>query len=78
MLLIGPNPKDGDTRGEFRTGLMTEKGEPNMLVGLLDPELFCCEDMATAQRRRRQGLVSQSVQLNRQTFDAFLTRLFPF
>lgn len=51
MLLIGPNPKDGDTRGEFRAGLMTEKGEPKMLVGLLDPELFCCEDMATTLPR---------------------------
>lgn len=51
MLLIGPNPKDGDTRGEFRAGLMTENGEPKMLVGLLDPELFCCEDMATTLPR---------------------------
>lgn len=57
MLLIGPNPKDGDTRGEFRVGLMTEKGEPKMLVGLLDPELFCCEDMATTLPRGEQGLV---------------------
>lgn len=47
---MGPNPKEGDTTGELREGLMTEKGEPKMFVGLLDAELLgCCEDMASKQ-----------------------------
>lgn len=44
---MGPNPKEGDAAGELREGLITEKGEPMKLVGLLDAELFsCCADMA--------------------------------
>lgn len=44
---MGPNPKEGVTPGELSEGLMTEKGEPKTLVGLLEAELMgCCEDMA--------------------------------
>lgn len=33
--------------GDPREGLITEKGEPKMVVGLLEAELMgCCEDMA--------------------------------
>lgn len=46
-MLMGPNPREGETTGELSEGLMTEKGEPKMLVGLLEAELLgCCEDMA--------------------------------
>lgn len=45
---MGPNPSEGETTGELSEGLMTEKGEPKMLVGLLEAELSgCCEDMAS-------------------------------
>lgn len=45
---MGPNPREGETTGELSEGLMTEKGEPKMLVGLLEAELLgCCEDMAS-------------------------------
>lgn len=44
---MGPNPREGETTGEMRVGLITEKGEPKMLLGLLEAELFgCCVDMA--------------------------------
>lgn len=47
-LLMGPNPREGDTTGELTEGLMTEKGEPKILVGLLEAELLgCCDDMAS-------------------------------
>lgn len=47
---MGPNPRVGETTGELSEGLMTEKGEPKMLVGLLEAELLgCCEDMACEQ-----------------------------
>lgn len=47
MLLMGPNPREGDTKGELSEGLITVKGEPRTLVGLLDAELLgCCVDMA--------------------------------
>lgn len=43
---MGPNPREGETTGELREGLITEKGEPKMLVGLFEAELLgCCEDM---------------------------------
>lgn len=46
-MLMGPNPIEGETTGELSEGLITEKGEPKMLVGLLEAELLgCCEDMA--------------------------------
>lgn len=45
---MGPNPREGETTGELSEGLITEKGEPKMLVGLLEAELLgCCEDMAS-------------------------------
>lgn len=45
---MGPNPSDGEITGELSEGLITEKGEPRMLVGLLEAELLsCCEDMAS-------------------------------
>ncbi|KAJ3598686.1 hypothetical protein NHX12_002191 [Muraenolepis orangiensis] len=45
--LIGPKPNEGVRPGDPSEGLMTEKGEPKMLVGLLEAELMgCCEDMA--------------------------------
>lgn len=45
---MGPNPREGEITGELSVGLITEKGEPKMLVGLLEAELFgCCEDMAS-------------------------------
>lgn len=44
---MGPNPREGEITGELRVGLITEKGEPKMLLGLLEAELFgCCVDMA--------------------------------
>lgn len=44
---MGPNARECGTTGELSEGLMTEKGEPKMLVGLLEAELLgCCEDMA--------------------------------
>lgn len=47
MLLTGPNPSEGETTGELIEGLITEKGDAKMLVGLLEAELLgCCEDMA--------------------------------
>lgn len=47
LLLIGPKPSEGAMPGEPSEGLMTEKGEPKMVVGLLEAELMgCCEDMA--------------------------------
>ena len=47
LLLIGPKPSEEVTPGEPSEGLMTEKGEPRMEVGLLEAELLgCCEDMA--------------------------------
>ena len=43
---MGPKPT-----GEPMEGLMTEKGEPSVVVGLLEAELmFCCEDMAVTLR----------------------------
>lgn len=45
---MGPNPREGETTGELSEGLITENGEPKMLVGLLEAELLgCCEDMAS-------------------------------
>lgn len=45
---MGPNPRDGEITGELIGELITEKGEPKMLVGLLEAELLgCCEDMAS-------------------------------
>ena len=47
LLLMGPKPSEDVTPGEPSEGLMTEKGEPRMEVGLLEAELLgCCEDMA--------------------------------
>lgn len=44
---MGPNPRECGTTGELSEGLMTENGDPKMLVGLLEAELLgCCEDMA--------------------------------
>lgn len=44
---MGPKPIEGVTPGEPSEGLITEKGEPRVLVGLLEAELMgCCEDMA--------------------------------
>lgn len=40
LLLMGPNPREGDATGEPREGLITEKGEPMKLVGLLEAELL--------------------------------------
>lgn len=58
MLLIGPNPREGEAKGEFREGLMTEKGEAKKLVGLLDPELLGCGvDMARKLSCGEQGPV---------------------
>lgn len=52
---MGPNGKEG----EESEGLMTENGEPRMLVGLLEAELLgCCEDMAREQAHREDGLPS--------------------
>lgn len=54
MLLTGPNPREGETTGELSEGLITENGEPKMLVGLLEAELLgCCEDMALSYPLRR-------------------------
>jgi len=45
---MGPNPRVGETTGELSEELITEKGEPKMLVGLLEAELLpCCEDMTS-------------------------------
>lgn len=47
LLLMDPNPNDGET-GDLSEELITVKGEPKMLVGLLEAELLgCCDDMAT-------------------------------
>lgn len=41
------NPNEGEA-GDLSEELITVKGEPKMLVGLLEPELLaCCDDMAT-------------------------------
>lgn len=54
MLLTGPNPREGETTGELSEGLITENGEPKMLVGLLEAELLgCCEDMALSYPLKR-------------------------
>lgn len=60
---MGPKPREGETTGEFREGLMTEKGEPRMLVGLLEAELLgCCEDMASKLPRREDQVLSDEYQ----------------
>lgn len=46
----GPKPREGETTGELSDGLITENGEPKMLVGLLEAELLGgSEDMAFKQ-----------------------------
>lgn len=56
---MGPNPKEGDTTGELSAGLITEKGDPKMFVGLLDAELLgCCEDMASKQPTAEEDVPS--------------------
>lgn len=64
LLPIDPNPSEGLMPGEPSEGLMTENGEPKMLVGLLEAELVgCCEDMAITlpsaveERRRTQLMI---------------------
>lgn len=57
---MGPNPKEGDTTGELSEGLITEKGEPKMFVGLLEAELLgCCEDMASKQPTGEEDVPSE-------------------
>lgn len=47
LLLMDSNPNEGEA-GDLSEELITVKGEPKMLVGLLEPELLaCCDDMAT-------------------------------
>lgn len=44
---MDPNPKEGET-GNLSEELITVKGEPKMLVGLLEAELLgWSDDMAT-------------------------------
>ena len=60
---MGPNPREGETTGELSEGLMTEKGEPRMLVGLLEAELLgCCEDMASEQPSGEEDVPSEGYQ----------------
>ncbi len=60
---MGPNPRDGETTGELSDGLITEKGEPKMLVGLLEAELLgCCEDMASKLPTGEEGVLSEGYQ----------------
>lgn len=61
---MGPNPREGETTGELSEGLMTEKGEPKMLVGLLDAELLlgCCEDMTSKLPSGEDGVPSEGYQ----------------
>lgn len=60
---MGPNPRDGETTGELREELITEKGEPKMLVGLLEAELLgCCEDMASKLPSREKVVPSEGFQ----------------
>lgn len=59
---MGPNPREGET-GELSEGLITENGEPRMLVGLLEAELLgCCEDMASKLPNREDGVLSEGYQ----------------
>lgn len=63
MLLTGPNPREGETTGELTEGLITENGEPKMLVGLLEAELLgCCEDMALKISTVEDDVPSQGYQ----------------
>lgn len=60
---MGPNPRDGETTGELSEGLITEKGEPKMLVGLLEAELLgCCEDMASKLPSGKDDVPSEGYQ----------------
>lgn len=63
MLLTGPNPREGETTGELIEGLITENGEPKMLVGLLEAELLgCCEDMALKISTEEDDVPSEGYQ----------------
>lgn len=60
---MGPNPKEGDTTGELIEGLITGKGEPRKLVGLLEAELLgCCVDMAHKQPAEENDVPSSGCQ----------------
>ena len=60
---MGPNPREGETTGELSEGLITEKGEPRMLVGLLEAELLgCCEDMASKLPSGEDAVPSEGYQ----------------
>lgn len=60
---MGPKPREGETTGELREGLITEKGDPRTLVGLLEAELLgCCEDMASRRPREKEGVPSAGYQ----------------
>lgn len=60
---MGPNPREGETTVELSEGLITEKGEPKMVVGLLEAELLgCCEDMASKQPSGEDDVPSEGYQ----------------
>lgn len=60
---MGPNPKEGEIPGELREGLITEKGEPKMVVGLLEAELLgCSEDMACKLPTEKNDVLSEGYQ----------------
>lgn len=60
---MGPNPRECGTTGELSEGLMTEKGEPKRLVGLLEAELLgCCEDMACKLPAGEKNVPSEGYQ----------------
>lgn len=65
---MGPNPREGEITGELSVGLMTENGEPKMLVGLLEAELLgCCEDMARKLPSGGDDVPSEGVQSRENT-----------
>lgn len=60
---MGPNPREGETTGELSEELITENGEPKILVGLLEAELLgCCEDMACKLPAEENNVPSEGCQ----------------
>lgn len=58
---MGPNPREEETTDGLREELITEKGEPKRLVGLLEADLLgSCEDMACWQPSQENDVPSQS------------------
>lgn len=73
---MGPNPREGEITGELSVGLMTENGEPKMLVGLLEAELLgCCEDMASKLPSGEDDVPSEGSQSKMNTKEKLLVIL---